>query len=63
MADDYGFGGKRNKKRDKAKKKRENPYKSGGRFRSSSISDTDNASKKVTNLKKAKNKKKIKKKK
>jgi hypothetical protein len=61
MSDDYGFGGKRNKKRDKFKKKRENPYKSGGRFRAvSSVSETDNASKKVTNLKKAKNKKKSK---
>lgn len=59
MSDDYACGSSRNKKRDKAKKKRENPYKSGGRFRTSAtISDTDNTSKKVTNLKKAKNKKK-----
>ena len=58
MSDDYACGSSRNKKRDKAKKKRENPYKAGGRFRTFNVGDTDNSSKSVTNLKKAKNKKK-----
>lgn len=59
MSDDYACGGSRNKKRNKAKLKREkSPYKAGGRFRSSTtINETDNSSKKVTNLKKKKGKK------
>jgi hypothetical protein len=54
MSDDYACGSSRNKKRDKAKKKRENPYKTGGRFRSSAIEETKNASKKAVNVKKEK---------
>lgn len=62
MSDDYGFGSRRNKKKDKFKKRKENPYKSGGRFRSLNVDDTDNSSKKVTNLKQKKAKKSKKKK-
>jgi hypothetical protein len=54
---DYECGGSRNKKKDKMREKKKNPYKTGGRFRSSEIKDTDNSSKKVTNLKKRKAKK------
>jgi hypothetical protein len=61
MSGDYAFGGSRNKKKDKARKKRENPYKTGGKFRSSMVNELDNSSEKVTNLKKSKNKKKKKK--
>lgn len=57
MADDYAFGGSRNKKKDKAKKKRENPYKTGGRFRSSVVNELDTSSKKAKNVKKEKQKK------
>lgn len=56
--DDYGFGGRRNKKKDKKREKKKNPYKTGGKFRSTSINETDNSSEKVTNLKKLKNVKK-----
>lgn len=62
MSDDYAFGARRNKKKDKMREKKKNPYKTGGRFRASTVVDTENASKKVINLKKAKNKKKVKKK-
>lgn len=58
MSDDYACGANRNKKKDKAKKKRENPYKTGGRFRALNVVETDNSSRKVINLKKKKNKKK-----
>lgn len=57
MSDDYGFGGRRNKKKDKMREKKKNPYKTGGRFRGSTVDETDNTSRKVTNLKKAKGKK------
>jgi len=61
MSDDYACGSSRNKKSNKAKLKREkSPYKTGGRFRSSAINETDNSSKKVINVKKKKNKKKLK---
>jgi hypothetical protein len=58
MANDYACGSSRNKKKDKARKKRENPYKTGGRFRSFNVSETSNVSKKVENLKKKNGKKK-----
>jgi hypothetical protein len=58
MSDDYACGSSRNKKKDKMREKKKNPYKTGGRFRSSAITDLDNASSKVENLKKAKSKKK-----
>lgn len=54
MSDEYGFGSSRNKKRNKAKKKKENPYKLGGRFRSSNIDETSNKSSSVVNMKKKK---------
>lgn len=57
MSDDYACGSSRNKKRDKAKKKRENPYKTGGRFRTLNVKETENPSGNVINLKKKKNKK------
>lgn len=63
MADDYAFGGNRNKKKDKFKEKKKNPYKTGGKFRSSSVEETKNSSNKVTNLKKQKAQKAKKKKK
>ncbi len=37
MSDDYAFGGRRNKKKDKRREKKKNPYKRGGRFRSSGV--------------------------
>ncbi|MDA3836936.1 MAG: hypothetical protein PF542_04905 [Nanoarchaeota archaeon] len=58
MSDDYACGGSRNKKSDKAKTKKGMPYKAGGRFRAiSTVSEVDNSSKKVVNVKKKKNKK------
>lgn len=51
---DYECGSSRNKKRDKAKKKRENPYKMGGRFRAMNVKETDNKSSEVLNKKKKK---------
>lgn len=57
MSDDYACGGRRNKKKDKLKEKKKNPYKVGGRFRGSTVIETDNSSKTVINLKKKKNKK------
>lgn len=44
--DDYGFSSKRKKKKDKAREKKRNPYKVGGRFRSSSVSEVGKAKKK-----------------
>lgn len=38
----YECGSSRNKKKDKARKKRENPYKSGGRFRTFNVDETSN---------------------
>ena len=59
MSNDYACGGCRNKKKDKKREKKKNPYKTGGRFRVSiTVKETDNTSKKITNVKKAKNKKK-----
>jgi hypothetical protein len=34
---DYAFGSKRNKSKNKLKEKKKHPYKSGGKFRSTSI--------------------------
>ncbi len=61
MSDDYACGGRRNKKKDKRREKKKNPYKTGGRFRASAIKETENSSKDVTNVKKAKHGKKKKK--
>lgn len=58
MSDDYACGGRRNKKKDKAKKKRENPYKAGGRFRASNVNELDTSAKKAKNVKKEEQKKK-----
>ena len=58
---DYAFGGRRNKKKDKMREKKKNPYKSGGRFRASGVNELDNSSEKVTNVKKEKARKKRKK--
>jgi hypothetical protein len=55
---DYAFGSRRNKKKDKFKERKRNPYKSGGKFRASGVSETENKSEKVDNLKKKKAKKK-----
>jgi hypothetical protein len=54
MSEDYACGVRRNKKKDKLKEKKKNPYKTGGRFRSSEVKETDNSSRKVINLKKRK---------
>jgi hypothetical protein len=59
MSDDYACGGNRNKKKDKMREKKKNPYKAGGRFRTSTtIKETNNTSKKVTNIKKSKHNRK-----
>jgi hypothetical protein len=55
---DYAFGSRRNKKKDKFKERKRNPYKSGGKFRASGVNETENKSEKVDNLKKKKAKKK-----
>lgn len=47
---DYAFGSKRNKKKSKLKEKKKHPYKSGGKFRSTSIDEV--SSKKKTKAKK-----------
>lgn len=39
--DDYAFGSKRNKKKGKFREKKKHPYKSGGKFRSTPIDETD----------------------
>ena len=51
---DYAIGGSRNKKKDKMREKKKNPYKAGGRFRVMDVEETDNSSKKVISLKKKK---------
>ncbi len=59
MSDDYVYRDSRNKKKDKRREKKKNPYKTGGRFRAfTNVKETDNTSKKVTNVKKVKAKKK-----
>ena len=54
MADDYAFGGSRNKKKDKFKERKKNPYKTGGKFRSSGVTDTKNLSSTVVKKKRKK---------
>lgn len=39
MSDDYGFPEKRKTKKDKARKRKRNPYKRGGRFRSANVKE------------------------
>jgi len=36
---DYECGGSRNKRKDKQREQKKHPYKSGGRFRSSNVSE------------------------
>lgn len=38
----YECGSSRNKRKDKARKKKENPYKLGGRFRTFNVNETSN---------------------
>jgi hypothetical protein len=52
MSMDYACGSSRNKKKDKKKEKKKNPYKTGGRFRASTVKEIDNSSKKVSKKKK-----------
>lgn len=40
----YECGSSRNKRKDKAKKKRENPYKVGGRFRTLNVDEVSSKS-------------------
>ena len=51
---DYAVGGSRNKKKDKMREKKRNPYKAGGKFRAMDVEELDNTSKKVVNVKKQK---------
>jgi len=57
MSDDYVSGGARNKKKNKLKEKKKNPYKVGGRFRSANVELT-NSSGNAINVKKRNSKKK-----
>jgi len=62
MSDDYISGGGRNKKKNKMREKKKNPYKSGGRFRAVNVELTNSVGN-VINVKKRDAKKKDKSKK
>lgn len=57
MSDDYVSGGGRNKKKNKMREKKKNPYKSGGRFRSANV-ELNNSTGNAVNVKKRDAKKK-----
>ncbi len=42
MSNDYATGGKRKSKNDKRKKRKQNVYKKGGKYRSSNVQDSKN---------------------
>lgn len=55
---DYACGEKRNKKKDKLHEKKKNPYKTGGKFRSSGVVEVKSKSSKIIKVKKKMKKKK-----